>query len=338
MLEQNYRSTKTILHAANEVISNNTSRYPKALRTDNAQGERIVVYRAYNEQEEARFVVQTIQSLIKKEHYKMGDFAILYRTNAQSRAMEEVLVKANLAYQIVGGTRFYERKEIKDLLAYLRLIANPADDLSLARIINEPKRAIGATTFEKIATYAFEREQPIFDALGQSLFMGLSARAATAVEQFYQLMTELMALQHTMPLTAFVKEVIKRTGYKEMLEREKTIEAQSRLENIEEFLTVTQAFEQRGEEQTLIAFLTDLALIADIDKLEEEDSQGEIILMTMHAAKGLEFPVVFIIGLEENIFPHARTLSDDEELEEERRLAYGMKRLLEIAKGEGLTG
>lgn len=322
MLEQNYRSTKTILRAANEVIENNTSRYPKALRTDNAEGERIVLYRAYNEQEEARYVVQTIQSLMKREQYKIGDFAILYRTNAQSRAMEEVLVKANLNYQIVGGTRFYERKEIKDLLAYLRLIANNADDLSLARIINEPKRAIGATTFDKIAGYAFERDMPIYQALGESLFIGLTARAANAVDGFYNMMQDLTQLQHELPLTELVQEVLKRTGYREMLTGDKSIEAQSRLENINEFLTVTQAFEQQSEEQSLVAFLTDLALIADIDKLDEEESQGEIILMTMHAAKGLEFPVVFIIGLEENIFPHSRTLDDDDELEEERRLAY----------------
>ncbi|MGE7930035.1 DNA helicase PcrA [Lysinibacillus xylanilyticus] len=323
MLEQNYRSTKRILQAANDVIQNNTTRYPKELRTENAEGEKIVLYKAYNEQEEAQFVVQTIQQLIQKEDRTFDDFAILYRTNAQSRVMEEVLVKSNMAYQIVGGTKFYDRKEIKDLLAYLRLIANNDDDLSLARIINEPKRSIGATSFEKMARYAIEQDRSIFDAMNDLVFMGLSGKAANSADQFYAMIKGFTEMQEYLSVTEIVEQVIDKSGYRAMLQNEKTIEAESRLENIEEFLSVTKSFEERSDDKSLIAFLTDLALIADIDALDKEDaSKGNIILMTMHAAKGLEFPIVFIIGMEENIFPHSRSLDDMDEMEEERRLMY----------------
>ncbi|MGE7092233.1 DNA helicase PcrA [Lysinibacillus sp. NPDC048646] len=323
MLEQNYRSTKRILKAANDVIQNNTTRYPKELRTENLEGEKIALYKAYNEQEEAQFVIQTIQQLMKKENRTFDDFAILYRTNAQSRVMEEVLVKSNMTYQIVGGTKFYDRKEIKDLLAYLRLIANNDDDLSLARIINEPKRSIGATSFEKMARYAIDQDRSIFDAMNDLVFMGLTGKAAASAEQFYAMMKGFTEMQEYLSVTEIVEQVIEKSGYRAMLQNEKTIEAESRLENIEEFLSVTKAFEERSDDKNLIAFLTDLALIADIDSLDKDDtSKGSIILMTMHAAKGLEFPVVFIIGMEENIFPHSRSLDDQDEMEEERRLAY----------------
>ena len=323
MLEQNYRSTKRILQAANDVIQNNTTRYPKELRTENTEGEKIALYKAYNEQEEAQFVVQTIQQLMEKENRTFDDFAILYRTNAQSRVMEEVLVKSNMVYQIVGGTKFYDRKEIKDLLAYLRLIANNDDDLSLARIINEPKRSIGATSFEKMARYAIEQDRSIFDAMNDLIFMGLSGKAANSAEQFYAMIKGFTEMQEYLSVTELVEQVIDKSGYRTMLQNEKTIEAESRLENIEEFLSVTKAFEERSDDKSLIAFLTDLALIADIDALDKEDaSKGNIILMTMHAAKGLEFPIVFIIGMEENIFPHSRSLDDQDEMEEERRLMY----------------
>ena len=323
LLEQNYRSTKRILKAANDVIEHNESRYPKKLRTENLEGEKLIHYKASNEQDEAQFVVQTIQKLMDKENRTLDDFAILYRTNAQSRVMEEVLVKSNMTYQIVGGTKFYDRKEIKDLLAYLRLIANNADDLSLARIINEPKRSIGATSFEKIATYAIEHDLSIFDSMKEVLFMGLTGKAAASVEKFHQLIEGFTKMQDYLSVTELVEQVIEKSGYRAMLENEKTIEAQSRLENIEEFLSVTKAFEERSDDKTLISFLTDLSLVADIDSLDKEDtSKGSIILMTMHSAKGLEFPVVFIIGMEENIFPHSRSLDDAAEMEEERRLAY----------------
>lgn len=324
LLEQNYRSTKRILNAANDVIAHNERRYPKNLVTNNPEGEKIVVYKARDEEDEAQFVVKTIQELMEKEHRKLDDFAILYRTNAQSRAMEEVLVKSNLDYNIVGGTKFYDRKEIKDLLAYLRLIANNDDDLSLARIINEPKRSIGATTFEKMATYAIQNDQSIFEAMKNVKGMGLTPRASKAVESFRELISYLSKMQEYLSVTELVEEVIEKSGYRDMLEKEKTIEAESRLENIEEFLTVTKAFEESSDDKTLVAFLTDLALISDIDSLDEtEDAKsGKIVLMTMHSAKGLEFPVVFIIGMEENIFPHSRSIGDQAEMEEERRLAY----------------
>lgn len=323
MLEQNYRSTSRILQAANDVIKNNASRYPKELRTDNEEGDKIFVYRSYDEKQEAQYVVKTIQELMETEHRQLDDFAILYRTNAQSRVMEEMLVKSNMGYTIVGGTKFYDRKEIKDLLAYLRLIANNDDDLSLARIINEPKRSIGATSFERMAQYAIDQDRSIFDALNEVDFMGLSARATNAAAAFHTMISNFTKMQEYMSVTELVEEVLDKTGYRTMLKNEKTIEAESRLENIDEFLTVTKAFEEQSDDKSLIAFLTDLALIADIDTLDKEDeSKGSIVLMTMHSAKGLEFPVVFIIGMEENIFPHARSLQDEDEMEEERRLCY----------------
>ena len=324
MLEQNYRSTERILQAANDVIGNNTSRYPKVLRTDNHEGEKIHFFRALNEQQESQFVVHVIQELIQKENRTLDDFAVLYRTNAQSRVMEEVLIKSNMSYTIVGGTKFYDRKEIKDLLAYLRLIANNDDDLSLARIINEPKRNIGATSFDRMARYALDQDRSILDSLNEVDFMGIPARAVNSVVEFHGLIQNFTQMQEYVSVTELVEQILEKTGYRSMLKNEKTIEAESRLENIEEFLSVTKAFEEQSDDKTLVSFLTDLALVSDIDKLDEDEdtSQGNIILMTMHAAKGLEFPVVFIIGMEENIFPHSRSIGDDDEMEEERRLAY----------------
>lgn len=323
MLEQNYRSTKRILQAANDVIENNQSRYPKKLHTENIEGEKIVFYKARNEFDEATYVVDTIHTLMDEHDYKYEDFAILYRTNAQSRAIEDVLKKSSLNYQIIGGTKYYDRKEIKDILAYLRLIANNNDDIALARIINEPKRGIGATSFDKMAEYAIRSERSIFDSLNELVFMGVSGKAAKAAEEFYKVISELSAKAAEVTVTELVDELLDRTGYRDMLKADKSLEAASRLENVEEFLTVTKAFEARSEDDSLTAFLTDLALVADIDSMDEEEiEQGAIVLMTMHSAKGLEFPVVFIIGMEENIFPHARSLESEDEMEEERRLAY----------------
>ncbi|MDV6377737.1 DNA helicase PcrA [Sporosarcina sp. GW1-11] len=328
LLEQNYRSTKRILQAANEVIDNNKSRYDKKLRTDNPEGELITIYKAKDEKDESQFVVQQIIELKLSQGLTLDQFAILYRTNAQSRLIEEYLLKSNLDYTIVGGTKFYDRKEIKDLLAYLRLIANNDDDLAFARIINEPKRSIGATSFERMAAFSLENDRSIFDSLQEVDFMGLPARAANEAFKFREMIDGFTKMQEFLSVTELVKEVIEKSGYRSMLEKEKSIEAESRLENIEEFLSVTEAFEKRAKEEesesSLVAFLTDLALVADIDTLdnEENSSAEKIVLMTMHAAKGLEFPVVFVIGMEENIFPHIRALADPEEMEEERRLAY----------------
>lgn len=328
MLEQNYRSTQRILQAANDVITNNKSRYDKKLRTDNEEGDSIYVYKASDEKDESQFVVGKIIELKEQEKLKLDQFAVLYRTNAQSRVIEEYLVKSNLDYTIVGGTKFYERKEIKDLLAYLKLISNNDDDLALARIINEPKRSIGATSFDKMARFAIEHDRSIFDALQEVDFMGITSRAANEVAKFRELIVGFTQMKEYLSVTELVEQILDKSGYREMLHREKTIESESRLENIEEFLSVTEAFEKRAEEDTgdksLLAFLTDLALIADIDSLDKEENKSteKIVLMTMHAAKGLEFPVVFIIGMEENVFPHSRSMGDDEEMEEERRLAY----------------
>lgn len=326
MLEQNYRSTQRVLQAANDVITNNRTRYDKQLRTENVEGDPIYVYKASDEKDESQFVVGKILELQKEEDLKLDQFAILYRTNAQSRVIEEYLVKSNLDYTIVGGTKFYDRKEIKDLLAYLRLIANNDDDLALARVINEPKRGIGATSFEKMARFAIDHDRTIYDSLQELDFMGLTGRAANETAKFRDLIAGFTKMQEYLSVSELVEEVLDKTGYREMLQREKTIEAESRLENIEEFLSVTNSFEKRSEDEdkSLVAFLTDLALIADIDSLDKEENKDaeKVVLMTMHGAKGLEYPIVFIIGMEENVFPHARSMQDEEEMEEERRLAY----------------
>lgn len=322
-LEQNYRSTKRILEAANKVIDNNRNRKPKNLWTENLEGNKIFYYRADSEQGEAQFVAGKINEL-RKNGKSLSDIAILYRTNAQSRVMEEVLLKSNLNYTIVGGTKFYDRKEIKDLLAYLRLIANPDDDISLRRVINVPKRGIGATSMDKVADYARQYDLSIYQALESVEMIGISAKATKAAREFAQLILNYTNQQEYLSVTELVEEVIEKTGYREMLQAEKTIEAQSRLENIDEFLSVTKAFEANNEDKSLVGFLTDLALVADIDQLDEknEETQDAVTLMTLHSAKGLEFPVVFLLGLEEGVFPHSRSLMDEEEMEEERRLAY----------------
>ncbi|OIR60773.1 ATP-dependent DNA helicase PcrA [Bacillus sp. FMQ74] len=326
LLEQNYRSTKRILRAANEVIKNNSNRKPKNLWTENDEGIKISYYRGDNEFGEGQFVAGKIHQLHSSGKRKLSDIAILYRTNAQSRVIEETLLKAGLNYNIVGGTKFYDRKEIKDILAYLRLVSNPDDDISFTRIVNVPKRGVGATSLEKIASYAAINGLSFYQAIQQVDFIGVSAKAANALDSFRQMIENLTNMQDYLSITELTEEILDKTEYREMLKAEKSIEAQSRLENIDEFLSVTKNFEQKSEDKTLVAFLTDLALIADIDQLDqqEEESGGKdaITLMTLHAAKGLEFPVVFLMGLEEGVFPHSRSLMEEAEMEEERRLAY----------------
>ncbi|MGX1901470.1 DNA helicase PcrA [Thermolongibacillus altinsuensis] len=325
LLEQNYRSTKRILQAANAVIENNMQRKPKKLWTENEEGNKIVYYEAMTEVDEAQFVVGKIKEYVDLGKRSYSDFAILYRTNAQSRVMEEMLLKANIPYKIVGGMKFYDRKEIKDILAYLRVIANPNDDISLTRIINVPKRGIGASSLDKITAYAAERGVSIFDALKEIDQIGLSARIMAPLVEFRNQIEHWGQMQHYLSVTELVEDVLDRSGYRDMLRAEKTLEAHSRLENIDEFLSVTKHFESVSEDKSLIAFLTDLALVSDIDQLDdssEEQKSDAVVLMTLHSAKGLEFPVVFLIGMEEGIFPHSRSLSDDDEMEEERRLAY----------------
>ncbi|MFG6120384.1 DNA helicase PcrA [Thalassobacillus sp. B23F22_16] len=323
MLEQNYRSTKLILDAANKVIENNPGRKPKRLWTDNDGGEKIYYHAAATEREEGLFVTNKIEEMVHDHKCQYKDIAILYRTNAQSRAIEETFVKAGVPYQMIGGTKFYDRKEIKDMLAYLRLIANPNDDLSFTRVVNEPKRGVGKTSIEKMQAYAADHDISLFEAAAEVDFVGVSARAAKAIMAFRTMIDNWTKQQEFLSATDMVQEVIDKTGYEEMLKNEKSIEAQSRLENIEEFKSVTKNFEENSDDKTLIAFLTDLALIADIDQMDEDPmGDNKVVLMTLHSAKGLEFPIVFLIGMEENVFPHSRSIMDEEEMEEERRLAY----------------
>ncbi|QAS52124.1 DNA helicase PcrA [Halobacillus litoralis] len=323
LLERNYRSTELILNAANNVIDNNSGRKPKHLWTDNKGGEKIHYHQAGTEREEALFVTDKIEDMVRQGKFRYQDASILYRTNAQSRTIEETFVKAGIPYQMVGGTKFYDRKEIKDLLAYLRLISNPNDDLSFLRVVNEPKRGVGKTSMDKMMAYAADHDISLYEAAAEVDFVGVSAKAAKAIMSFRKMIQNWTQQQEFLSATDMVQDVIDKTGYEEMLLNEKSIEAQSRLENIEEFKSVTKNFEENAEDKTLIAFLTDLALIADIDSMNDDpDSDDTVTLMTLHSAKGLEFPVVFLIGMEENVFPHSRALMEEEEMEEERRLAY----------------
>lgn len=323
LLEQNYRSTKSILQAANAVIDHNPGRKPKKLWTDNVNGSNLHYYQAATEQYEGIYVAEQIENYIQSKKFNYRDIAILYRTNAQSRSVEETFVKAGIPYQMVGGTKFYDRKEIKDMLAYLRLISNPDDDLSFTRVVNEPKRGIGKTSLEKLQAYAANHGISLYTAVQEVDFAGVSAKAAKALASFGAMIKDWTQQQAFLTATDMVEQVLKRTGYEEMLNNERSIEAQSRLENLEEFKTVTQQFEKDSEDKSLLAFLTDLALISDIDRVDDDPfADNKVTLMTLHAAKGLEFPVVFLVGLEENVFPHSRSLMDQEEMEEERRLAY----------------
>ena len=322
-LEQNYRSTKTILEAANSVISENTNRKKKTLWTDNNTGDKIAVYQALNEWDEGRFVAKTSKK-IKENGENYGDIAVLYRTNAQSRVIEETFMKEGVPYVIVGGLKFYDRKEIKDILAYLKTIYNPLDSVSLNRIINVPKRGLGATSIGKIAAFAAENELSFFEIIGNPetiAAVGLSKRATAALEDFSALIFELMGEAENLPISAFVEKVMNKTGYMKELEAEgDNPEAIARIENLKEFIGVAQDFEKSADEPNLEEFLAQVALIADVDTANFEDDR--VTLMTLHAAKGLEFPHVFMTGMEEGIFPHARTLMNENEVEEERRACY----------------
>ena len=327
LLEENYRSTKTILQAANDVIKNNRNRRPKNLWTQNEDGEEIVYYRANDEQDEAVFVAKTIEELSREAGYKHRDFAVLYRTNAQSRTIEEALLKSNIPYTMVGGTKFYSRKEIRDVIAYLNLIANLSDNISFERIINEPKRGIGPGTVDKIRDFAQMQESSLLDASANIMLSGIKGKAAQAIWDFANLILDLRERLDQLTITELVEEVLDKTGYMTALTNQGNLESQARIENIQEFLSVTKNFDENGDSiedetgvDTLSRFLNDLALIADTDDGAQETS--EVTLMTLHAAKGLEFPVVFLIGMEENVFPLSRAAEDPDELEEERRLAY----------------
>lgn len=332
LLEQNYRSTQTILEAANQVIKNNRNRHEKKLWTQNPEGKAITYYRGQSEREEGQFIVNQIGEGIREENRKYSDFAVLYRTNAQSRAIEDVLLKANIPYKMVGGHKFYDRKEIKDLLAYLNAIANPSDSISLERIINVPKRGVGPTSLNKLHQFANMHDWSLLETAQNADLANISGKAGSELKAFGQMMLDFTQMIPYLSVTELTEQVLEKSGYLNELRIQNTLEAQARIENLEEFLTVTQEFDKQyrleveneeGEtspEERLIIFLNDLALLSDVDSYEEESSQ--VTLMTLHAAKGLEFPVVFLVGMEENVFPSSRSLTEDKDVEEERRLAY----------------
>ena len=337
LLEENYRSTKKILQAANEVIKNNRNRRPKKLWTQNDDGEQIVYYRANDERDEAVFVASTIDNIIREEGKNFKDFAVLYRTNAQSRTIEEALLKSNIPYTMVGGTKFYSRKEIRDVISYLNLIANPADNISFERVVNEPKRGVGPGTLEKIRTFAYEQNMSLLDASANIMLSPIKGKAAQGVYDFANMILNLRDQLDGLSITEAVETVLDKSGYLDALSMQQTLESQARIENIEEFMSVTKNFDETNTDGTedetgidrLGRFLNDLALIADTDDGDME--AAEVTLMTLHAAKGLEFPVVFLIGMEEGVFPLSLASEDPEELEEERRLAYvGITRAEEI--------
>lgn len=321
-LEQNYRSTKTILHAANAVIDNNESRPKKTLWTENPAGNKIIHYQAQTEHDEADYIAGIIYNRHEISHEPYGDMAILFRTNAQSRVLEEKLMRYAIPYTMVGGTKFYDRKEIKDVLAYLRLLYNPEDSLSLTRIINVPKRNIGATTMEHVAAYAEEQGISLFEALSSTDEIPVTKRARTSLENFAAMIFDLLNDIEGKDVLSLIETVIKQTGYGDMLDKEAEHDPQgeSRKENVGEFLSVAKDYMDSNPDGNLQDFLENVALVSDVDDFES--SESKVTLMTLHAAKGLEFPVVFLTGLDEGLFPHSRTLLDPSQVEEERRLAY----------------
>lgn len=318
-LEQNYRCTGNILKAANAVIKNNEVTYKKELWTENEIGNLPTVYSANNEYDEGTYIAQQIEHLRREEYYKYSDFAVLYRMNTQSRAIEEILRRESIPYKIIGGLKFYERKEIKDIISYLRLIQNPADNLSLKRIINEPKRGIGKTSLDKIEEISNNSGVPMYEIIEHADQFGLN-RVFLNSREFVNTIEELRAKKDNMKISDLIKETLKKSGYTKALENENTIEAENRIENLDEFLTVAIEFEDESADNKLSDFLEGITLSSDIDNMEE--TEETVTLMTLHSAKGLEFPVVFLVGMEEGIFPGYKSIGEPKELEEERRLCY----------------
>lgn len=318
-LEQNYRCTGNILKAANAVIKNNEVTYKKELWTENEVGNLPAVYSAKNEYDEGTYIAQQIEHLRREEYYKYSDFAILYRMNTQSRAIEEILRRESIPYKIIGGLKFYERKEIKDIISYLRLIQNPSDNLSLKRIINEPKRGIGKTSLDKIEELSINSGVPMYEIIKNAEQYGLN-RVFLNSREFVNAIEELRAKKDDIKISDLIKETLKKSGYTQALENENTIEAENRIENLDEFLTVAIEFEDESADNKLSDFLEGITLSSDIDNMEE--AEETVTLMTLHSAKGLEFPVVFLVGMEEGIFPGYKSIGEPKELEEERRLCY----------------
>lgn len=318
-LEQNYRCTGNILKAANAVIKNNEVTYKKELWTENEVGNLPAVYSAKNEYDEGTYIAQQIEHLRREEYYKYSDFAILYRMNTQSRAIEEILRRESIPYKIIGGLKFYERKEIKDIISYLRLIQNPSDNLSLKRIINEPKRGIGKTSLDKIEELSINSGVPMYEIIKNAEQYGLN-RVFLNSREFVNAIEELRAKKDDIKISDLIKETLKKSGYTQALENENTIEAENRIENLDEFLTVAIEFEDESADNKLSDFLEGITLSSDIDNMEK--AEETVTLMTLHSAKGLEFPVVFLVGMEEGIFPGYKSIGEPKELEEERRLCY----------------
>jgi len=320
-LEQNYRSTQNILSAANEVVKNNSRRKPKSLWTKKEGGDKLYYYTAQDEVDEAFFIVRTIRQLMDREHKNYKDFAVLCRTTGQFRAIEESLIRGNIPYRVFGGTKFYDRKEIKDILAYLKVIANPLDKVSLRRIINTPKRGIGDTSWDKLVNYGAVNGKTIYEVMAEPEAAGIAAKTANSIKGFRKQIESFRNLSNS-NITELTKKVLEDTGYLQELELEKTVEAETRLENLQEFLTVTKKYDTESQGGDLSTFLAEISLMTDIDNYDA--GEDALAIMTMHGAKGLEFPVVFITGMEENLFPHSRSIksNDPEEIEEERRLCY----------------
>lgn len=324
-LEQNYRSTSNILDAANGVISHNVGRKSKKLWTQNKGGEKITVYEALNEREEAKFICNTILRDVD-DGGSFSDNAVLYRTNAQSRVIEEAFMKYRIPYRVVGGQKFYDRKEIKDIIAYLRVVQNPADDISLARIINVPRRNIGDTTVEKLQRYSSMRGISMLQAVFEvGSIDELSTRAGSSVKKFAELMGKYIDSREEFTVPELIKHILEDTGYMKELEESDQIEDETRAENLKEFLSAAEEFDKSSEDKSLGAFLENIALVSDIDTLDE--GENSVIIMTLHSAKGLEFSNVFMAGMEQGIFPHFQSMGNEDEIEEERRLCYvGMTR------------
>ncbi|WP_297992916.1 DNA helicase PcrA [uncultured Clostridium sp.] len=336
-LEQNYRSKANILNAANVVIVNNSNRKSKVLRTEQDSGSKIKVYRAYSDGDEGTFVANQIEKIKKEQNKQYKDFAILYRTNAQSRIFEESLRRSAIAYKIVGGTKFYDRKEIKDMLSYLKVLVNPSDSIALRRIINVPKRGIGDATIQKVLDFAESYELPLWDALSEvRTIPTLTARNCAGIEKFMELMENLMMISETVPVSHLIQTILEDTGYIRELEASKQIEDKSRIENLKELVSDAVDFEKNYEKEKeegssefdinktqLEAYLEKVSLVQDTDKLEDEENEnGSVVLMTIHSAKGLEFQVVFMVGMENGIFPGQASFNSDSEMEESRRLCY----------------
>ena len=318
-LEQNYRCTGNILKVANEVIKNNEVKYEKKLWTQNEEGNLPKVYSADNEYDEGSYIAEQIEHLKRQEYYKYSDFAVLYRMNTQSRAIEDIFRRENINYKIVGGLKFYERKEIKDIIAYLRLIQNTSDNLSLNRIINEPKRGIGKTSLDNIAEVAITNNTSMYEVIKNAEQYGLN-RVYLNSREFIDTMESLIAKKDSLKVSDLIKQTLSKTGYTKALELENTIEAENRIANLDEFLTVAMEFEEESVENSLSDFLEGITLSSDLDNTEDEGDS--VTLMTLHSAKGLEFPVVFLVGMEEGIFPGHQAIQEPKELEEERRLCY----------------